>query len=667
MKGGFYTDFVRDIFVEPGNPAEASLFTRFVLSTYIYGLWFVHISKALKMALLYTILAGLAILPLMIYIRFPYFVQDTIYIIKGIRIALRIRKFKSSVPCYTILNRFLDAVKKHPEKKFIIFENQSYSYEDADKISNKVANALLDHTSLRSGDTVALFLGNEPFFIWIWLALAKLGCPASLLNYNIRSKSLLHCLSCCGAKILIADEDVREAVEEVLPALLQQQVCVYLLGENCVTDGVTCLGAKINAARDEQPSVSLRSTITIKSPALYIFTSGTTGLPKAALINHERVWLASCLQTISGVCSDDVIYVCLPLYHSAGFLMGLTGAIERGITVVLRRKFSASQFWNDCRKHNVTVIQYIGETMRYLCNTPKTENDCVHSVRIAIGNGIRADTWVEFLQRFGHVRICECYGATEGNIGFVNYTGKIGAIGRMNVFLKKASHFALIKYDTEREEPVRDSRGFCMEVPTGETGLLVAKITKVAPFSGYSNNQQQTDKKKLRNVFQERDLYFNTGDLMKVDQEGFIYFQDRIGDTFRWKGENVATTEVTDILIMLDFIEEANVYGVKVPGHEGRIGMAAVRLREGTAFESSVMYQHVETYLPAYSRPRFIRIQRVLDITGTFKQMKVKLAEEGFNPKTIKDQLYFLDDKKKTYVTMTEDIFRSISDGRLRL
>uniref|UniRef100_A0A4W4H9I8 long-chain-fatty-acid--CoA ligase n=1 Tax=Electrophorus electricus TaxID=8005 RepID=A0A4W4H9I8_ELEEL len=593
------------------------------------------------MSLLYTVLAGLGILPLLIYVRFPYFVQDIIYIVKGIRVALRIRKFKNLVPCYTILDCFLDAVRKHPKKTFIIFENQSYSYEYADKISNKVANALLEHICPKPGDTVALYLGNEPFFIWTWLALAKLGCPASLLNYNIRSKSLLHCFSCCGAKFLIADEGTS-------------------INFTCIYFDPWTYKEYVNPKCFSQMFVDIFKLLKCLCACVGVGVC-VSGLPKAAVISHERVWLASCLQSMSGVCSDDIIYVCLPLYHSAGFLMGLTGAIERGITVLLRRKFSASQFWNECRKHNVTVIQYIGETMRYLCNTPK--NDCVHNVRIAIGNGIRADTWVDFLQRFGHVRICECYGATEGNVGFVNYTGKIGAIGRMN----KASHFALIKYDTEREEPVRDSRGFCMEVVTGETGLLVAKVTKVAPFSGYANNQQQTDKKTLRNVFQEGDVYFNSGDLMRVDREGFVYFQDRIGDTFRWKGENVATTEVTDILIMLDFIEESNVYGVKVPGHEGRIGMAAVRLREGMAFDGSVMHQHVESYLPAYSRPRFIRIQRAMNITSTFKQMKVKLAEEGFNPKTIQDPLYFLDDEKKTYVAMTEDIFSSICDGRLRL
>ncbi|KAF7698736.1 hypothetical protein HF521_003478 [Silurus meridionalis] len=549
------------------------------------------------MALLYTALAALLLVLLLLHLRFPYFVHDVLFFLKGVRLAMRMRKFRSSTPCYTILDRFLDAVKNHPEKKFVVFEGRSYTYSEADRLSSKAARALLHHTELQQGDTVALFLGNEPNFIWVSLGLFKLGCTAALLNSNIRSRSLLHCFTCCGAKTLIA-------------------------------------GA---------------------------------GLPKAAVINHERVWLASFLQSMSGICSDDVLYLYLPLYHSAGFLMGLSGAIERGITVVLRRKFSVSQFWNDCRKNNVTVIQYIGEIMRYLCNSPKTDSDRTHNVRLALGNGIRADTWTEFLQRFGDVRICECYGATEGNIGFVNYVGKIGAIGRENSIIKRLTRYALIKYNAETEELVQDSRGFCVEVSTGETGLLVAKISKASPFHGYANNKQQTDKKKLRNVFEQGDVYYNTGDLMKVDQEGFIYFQDRIGDTFRWKGENVATTELADILIMVDFIEEANVYGVKVPGQEGRIGMAAIKLKEGRGFDSSVAYRHVESYLPAYARPRFIRIQEMLDVTGTYKQVKVKMAEEGFNPKTIQDNLYFLDDMKKTYVPMTEDIFNSICNGQLRL
>ncbi|XP_022604374.1 very long-chain acyl-CoA synthetase-like [Seriola dumerili] len=616
--------------------------------------------------ILYTVVTGLAILPLLLYARNPYFLRDLNYAITAIQIATRVGKFKRQKPFYSVLDSFLDKVAKQPHKRFILFEESSYTYSQADKESNKVARALSTHAQLKEGDTVALFLGNEPQFVWLWLALAKLGCIASLLNNNIRSKSLLHCFSCCEAKVLVTGAELRGAVEEVLPTLKQQGVRVFILSDDCDVEGIENLSDKIQQASDQPLSPQLRANINIKSPALYIYTSGTTGLPKAAVINHERLWMASFLQWVAGVRSDDIIYIYLPLYHSAGFLMGLCGAIDKGITVVLRRKFSATHFWNDCRKYNVTVIQYIGEIMRYLCNTPKRDNDRDHKVRLAVGNGIRADTWAEFLQRFGDIRICECYGATEGNVGFVNYIGKIGAIGKEHFLHKMGYSYALIRYDTEKEEPVKDSRGFCIEVPRGETGLLVAKIGERTPFSGYAKNRQQTEKKKLRDVFVKGDLYFNSGDLLKIDNEGFIFFQDRIGDTFRWKGENVATTEVADLLLMVDCIEEANVYGVKVPGHEGRIGMAALKLKKSMDFDSKATYRHVKNHLPSYARPRFVRIQDALAVTGTFKQTKVKLAEEGFNPAVVPDPLFYLEDNKG-YVPMTQEIFSSIEEGRIRL
>ncbi|KAK2920001.1 long-chain fatty acid transport protein 2-like isoform X1 [Channa argus] len=615
---------------------------------------------------LFTALAGLGILLLFVYLKNPYFWKDVNYAITAIQIGMRLNKFSKQKPFHSILDCFLEKVAKHPDKEFILFEDRSYTYYQADKESNRVARALSTHAHLKEGDTVALFVGNEPQFVWIWLALFKLGCTASLLNYNIRSKSLLHCFSCCEAKVLVAGSELKGAVEEVLPTLKQLGVQVFLLSDDCDVEGIESLSDKIQEASDQPLSRQLRANINIKSAALYIYTSGTTGLPKAALINHERLWMATFLQSMVGIRSDDIIYLYLPLYHSSGFLMGLCGAIEKGITVILRRKFSASHFWNDCRKYNVTVIQYIGEIMRYLCNTPKRDNDRDHKVRLALGNGLRADTWAEFLQRFGDICICECYGATEGNVGFANYIGKVGAIGKENFLQKMGCSYALIRYDTEKEEPVKDSKGFCIRVPRGETGLLVAKIGRRTPFSGYAKNEHQTEKKKLRDVFEKGDLYFNSGDLLKIDNEGFFYFQDRIGDTFRWKGENVATTEVADHLLMVDCVAEANVYGVKVPGHEGRIGMAALKLKENMEFDGNATYQHVKNNLPSYARPRFIRIQDTLAVTGTFKQMKMKLAEEGFNPVIIRDPLFFLDENKG-YRPMTEEIFNSIADGRIRL
>uniref|UniRef100_A0A8D0GUJ6 long-chain-fatty-acid--CoA ligase n=1 Tax=Sphenodon punctatus TaxID=8508 RepID=A0A8D0GUJ6_SPHPU len=385
------------------------------------------------------------------------------------------------------------------------------------------------------------------------------------------------------------------------------------------------------------------------------------------VITHERMILGCGLMITSGVTSGDVVYTALPLYHSAGILIGVNGSIMQGATLVLRTKFSASQFWDDCRKYNVTVIQYIGEVLRYLCNVPKKNNDRDHRVRIALGNGLRGDVWREFIKRFGDVRIFEFYAATEGNIGFMNYTGKVGALGRVNYFHKKIVHYELIKYDVEKDEPIRDENGYCIRVPKGEPGLLICRISQFAPFTGYAGAKIQTEKKKIEDVFRKGDLYFNSGDLLVTDQDNFIYFHDRVGDTFRWKGENVATTEVADILGLLDFIQEVNVYGVPVPGHEGRIGMASIRLKENCEFNGEQAYRHIAEYLPSYARPRFVRIQDTIAITGTFKHRKVQLVQEGFNPTVIPDAMYFLDDKAKMYLPMTQEIYNLITNNSLKL
>ncbi|MCJ8735944.1 hypothetical protein PDJAM_G00253330 [Pangasius djambal] len=622
----------------------------------------------MAMYVCFTLLvAGLCVLPALLRTLCPYLLQDCAYILNAVRLGLRLERYKRRARFYSILDCFLDAVRKHPLKPFIHFMGETYSYSDVDRESNKVAHALQKVAGLKEGDTVALFIGNEPCFIWMWLGLAKLGCASALLNFNIRSKSLLHCFSCCGANVLILSEELCGAVQEILPALKEKSISVYVLSDACSTDGIKGISQAITQAPDQALCPSLRANVKSHSTSLYIYTSGTTGLPKAAMVTHERVWAASFIQAVSGVTSEDVFYLNLPLYHSAGFLIGFAGCIERGNTLVLRRKFSASQFWDDCRKYNVTVMQYIGETMRYLCNTPKRDNDRDHKVKIAIGNGVRVDVWNEFLKRFGNIYIRELYAATEGNIGFINYTTKVGVVGRVNFLHKKLFPHTLIKFDIEKEEPVRNADGFCVPAAPGEPGLLVGKITIKSPFVGYAGNKQQTEKKRLRDVFVKGDLYFNSGDLLRIDHENFVYFQDRVGDTFRWKGENVATTEVSDILTMVDCIEEANVYGVMVKGHEGRIGMAAVVLKEGKEFDGIDTCRVVANYLPVYARPRFIRIQSSLELTGTFKMKKVKLVEEGFDPALICDPLYFLDLVEKKYVALTQEIYNSVIAGDIKL
>ncbi|XP_054467913.1 long-chain fatty acid transport protein 2 [Anoplopoma fimbria] len=621
----------------------------------------------MEVYLISVVLASALIIPFALQTLSPYLWMDLLYLRDLLRILVRFALRRRRRPLFFVLDRFVEQTAAHPHKLFVAFENEKYSYSSTDKRSNKTANALRTHPGYGSGDTVALFMGNEPAFLFTWLALAKLGSPVALLNHNIRTKSLLHCFNCCKAKVLIAAAELKEAVEDVLPSLREQGVTVLLMTKHCDTPGIESFSDKVDEASDAPLPRSLRSHITFKSPAVYIYTSGTTGLPKAAVVNQNRLLTVLAVLSSNGVTSSDVIYLNLPLYHTAGFIIGFIGSIETGSTIILKRKFSASQFWDDCRKYNVTVVQYIGEVMRYLCSTPKKENDKEHKVRLAIGNGIRAEVWREFLNRFGNIQVREFYASTEGNVGFINYAGKIGAIGRVHFFHQKLFPFTLIKYDTERDEPIRDANGLCVESPKGVTGLLVSKITDIAPFVGYAQNEEQTERKRLRNVLKKGDLYFNSGDLMMIDKDNFIYFQDRVGDTFRWKGENVATNEVSDILTLSDCLKEANVYGVQVPGHEGRIGMAAVSVKDGAQFDGSRIYNHVVNYLPSYARPRFIRIQNAVEVTGTFKQMKVKLVEQSFDPGRIQDPLYILDDKEKRYIPLTAQVYSSIVSGNIKL
>ncbi|KAI5936726.1 Very long-chain acyl-CoA synthetase [Manis javanica] len=615
----------------------------------------------------YTALAGLLLLPLLVNFCCPYFFQDMGYFLRVAGLARRVRSYARRRPVRTVLQVFLEKVRKTPHKPLLLFQDETLTYAQVDRRSNQVARALRDHLGLRQGDCVALFMGNEPAYVWLWLGLAKLGCAMACLNSNIRAKSLLHCFQCCGAKVLLVSPELQAAIEEVLPSLQKDDVAIYYVSRTSNTDGVGSLLDKVDQVSADPIPESWRSEVTLSTPAIYIYTSGTTGLPKAAIINHSRVWYGCATATVTGIKESDIIYTTLPLYHSAALMIGLHGCLVTGATLVLRTKFSASQFWDDCRKYNVTVIQYIGELLRYLCNSPQKPNDRDHKVRLALGNGLRGDVWREFIKRFGDIHIYEGYGSTEGNIGFMNYTRKIGAIGRVNYLQKKVITYELIKYDVEKDEPVRDGNGYCIKVPKGEVGLLVCKITRLTPFSGYIGGKTQTEKKKLRDVFKKGDLYFNSGDLLMIDHENFIHFHDRVGDTFRWKGENVATTEVADVVGLVDFVQEVNVYGVPVPGHEGRIGMASIKMKDDHEFDGKKLFKHVADYLPSYARPRFLRLQDTIDITGTFKYRKVTLVEEGFNPEVIKDSLYFLDDKAAMYVPMTEDIYNAISNKSLKL
>ncbi|KAL4830835.1 hypothetical protein H8958_003663 [Nasalis larvatus] len=461
--------------------------------------------------------------------------------------------------------------------------------------------------------------------------------------------------------------DLRESLEEILPKLQAENIRCFYLSHTSPTPGVGALGAALDAAPSHPVPADLRAGITWRSPALFIYTSGTTGLPKPAILTHERVLQMSKMLSLFGATADDVVYVVLPLYHVMGLVVGILGCLELGATCVLAPKFSASCFWDDCRQHGVTVILYVGELLRYLCNTPQQPEDRTHPVRMAMGNGLRADVWEAFQQRFGPIRIWEIYGSTEGNMGLVNYVGRRGALGKMNCLLRMLSPFELVQFDMEAEEPVRDNRGFCIPVGLGEPGLLLTKVVSHQPFVGYRGPRELSERKLVRNVRQSGDVYYNTGDVLAMDREGFLYFRDRLGDTFRWKGENVSTHEVEGVLSQVDFLQQVNVYGVCVPGCEGKVGMAAVQLAPGQTFDGQKLYRHVRAWLPAYATPHFIRIQDAVEVTSTFKLMKTRLVREGFNVGIVVDPLFVLDNQAQSFRPLTAEMYQAVCEGTWRL
>jgi fatty-acyl-CoA synthase len=420
---------------------------------------------------------------------------------------------------------------------------------------------------------------------------------------------------------------------------------------------------------DTDPDRDWRSGVVAGDDLFYIYTSGTTGLPKAARFSHLRfLGIGELSAAALGIGREDVFYCALPLYHSAGGVMLVSGALHAGATIALRRKFSARRFWDDVRENDATLFQYIGEFCRYLMNQPERPDDRDHKVRAIIGNGLRPDIWEEFQRRFGIETIREFYGATEGNAAILNLENKVGSVGRYP--FKAASNVRLIRYDVENDAPLRGADGLCIECGEDEAGEMVGRIPKgdnaAGRFEGYTS-KEATDRKILRDVLERGDAYFRTGDLLRQDRDGFYYFIDRIGDTFRWKGENVSTQEVAELVGGLADAEMVNVYGVEVEGADGRAGMAALVLRPDVEFDGAALYAHVEQVLPRYAAPLFVRLLPEQEVTGTFKIRKVDLQKEGFDPAAIGDRLFVRDEAARAYVPLTPEVHATIRSGARKL
>ncbi|MBY6365653.1 long-chain-acyl-CoA synthetase [Rhodococcoides corynebacterioides] len=539
---------------------------------------------------------------------------------------------------------FQRAAAKHPDRPFVRFEGDTLTYGQANDLVNRYASVLVDR-GVRRGDVVGVLAKNSMRTLLVALAAVKLGATAGMLNFNQRGEVLDHSLGILDARVLVVDEDCLEALDSLDEALPEK---VVLHADE--------LDRLAESASAENPAVT--AEIQAKEKAFYIFTSGTTGMPKASLMSHFR-WLKS----MSGLGSmgvrlrgDDVLYCCLPLYHNNALTVSLSSVLASGAAIAIGKQFSVSRFWDDVRANEATAFTYIGELCRYLLTQDEKPSDKDNSIRLIVGNGLRPEIWHEFTERFGISRVAEFYGASECNIAFINAFNLDRTAGFCPL------PYAVVEYDDETGKAKRDGNGRLTKVPAGGVGLLLSKITDRAPFDGYSD-EDATKKKLLENGFKDGDCWFDTGDLVR--QQGFrhVAFVDRLGDTFRWKGENVATTQVEGALGSHPDVDQAVVFGVDIPGADGKAGMAAVTLRNGKKFDGASLATHAYESLPAYAVPLFVRVVDSLEATSTFKSKKVELRKTGYGDGD--GDLYVLKGKADGYVESYDGYVDEVGGGKL--
>lgn len=551
-----------------------------------------------------------------------------------------------------------------PDYPMMIFEGQTLTWREYNARANKYAHAFKS-LGIGKGDVVGLVMENRPEFLLTITALQKLGAAPSLINTNLRGRQLVHCLNVTSSKFCVFGEELSEAIAEVRDELSDSlQECLFV-ADGSTTSAPNWAKSLDDLVRDQsEENLPVTQSITLAEIAYFLFTSGTTGLPKAAVVSNRRTIMST--ESMGGAmkCTDkERIYVTLPLYHGTGLMLGVGNSWTTGATIIVRRKFSASKFLDEVREHNATRFIYIGELCRYLLAQPERPDDADNPLVAMLGNGLRPDIWMEFKKRFGLERIVEFYGASEGNVAFANFLNKDKTVGLtpMNV--------RLVKYDVDADEIMRDSEGHCIEVEKGEPGLLLAEISEKAVFEGYTN-KEATEKKIVRNAFEDGDQWFNSGDLLKTVDVGFALgikhyqFVDRVGDTFRWKSENVSTNEVGEIINGHPQINFCNVYGVEVPGADGRAGMAALTLLEDAGdFDVAGFSTYVREQLPAYAQPVFLRIKRDMDVTGTMKMVKGDLRKEAYDIAQVDEPIYVLKPHADVYEPLDAGFHDTIKSG----
>ena len=557
------------------------------------------------------------------------------------------------------------ATMENPHGVAIYYRDCKVTYAELNQWSNRIAHYFLAQ-GLQKGDVVIVLIENRPELLATVAGLAKIGVVCAMVNTAQTGKVLTHSVNLVKPKRIIAGAECVQNLIDVQDSLdVDTKDCFWLADADTRTEVGTAPNEWHNLAIELQgcPSYNPPTTKNTfrKDGLFYIYTSGTTGLPKAAVFNHGR-WMKAYggFGFTFNLGKDDVLYATLPFYHATAMVVCWGSVLAGNAGIALRRKFSASEFWDDCRKFNATAIGYVGELCRYLLERPASAADRQHQVRKMVGNGLRPNIWGGFKARFGIEEVAELYASSEGNVGFTNIFNFDNTVGFSPM------PYALVKYDKDAEAPVRDKKGRMIKVKRGEIGLLIGEITDKTPFDGYTD-QGKNSSCIFTDVFTAGDKYFNTGDLMREIGFRHAQFVDRTGDTFRWKGENVSTTEVENIMTAHHDLAEAVVYGVEIPNTNGRAGMAAITPHAGMTTDFAGLYQHLKRELPGYAVPVFLRVKAAMETTGTFKYQKAGLKKEGFDPSQCSGEaVYVLLPGTTAYAPLDDAMFADILAGKFR-
>lgn len=589
--------------------------------------------------------------------------QDIDFLLMAKRMLKGVNDISSS-SSNLVADDFEHAVDRHRSNPAFIEDDREWNYGDFDAYSNKVAHWALAE-GCEVGDTVAVFARNRLEYVALWYGLSKVGVVPALINFQLRAKALAHCINISKTKLAIVDVELMDAWKSAGKQMDAHPKAFGAFGNPPKNLGD--FDALIAGQSDHRPNKSIRADIRAGDLLMKMFTSGTTGLPKAAKVTHTRAqYYLRGFALASKSNAKDRIMMVLPLYHATGGLCGVGIALSKGGAVIVRSKFSVSSFWDEAVEYKATMMMYVGELCRFLLNAPERKNERAHSIRCIVGNGLRPDVWAKFIDRFSIPNVVEFYGATEGNISLINVGGPVGAVGRLPEFMKSKINGDIIRYDVESGTHIKGPDGLYQKTTPGEAGELIGEIKPDETrfkYDGYES-KEASNKKILHDVFKKGDQWFRTGDLMSRDARGYCYFVDRIGDTFRWKAENVSTGEVAEALTAFEGVDQANVYGVKIPGYDGRAGMASLVAERKVELQE--LFAYLENALPQYARPIFLRITPETEITTTFKYKKVNLVKEGYDPDKVSDALFVVDTASKTYVPLDKTLFKKIAKSEIK-